>query len=83
MELFDMELERAGKLIDGAGHDRGDFSFKQTHLPPDPEDTVMFTARYEVLVTNAKSGKTLKAVGGIGLDWVSPFGRALEEGYFG
>jgi hypothetical protein len=82
MELFDMELEKAGKLIDAAGRERSDFSFKQTHLPPDPEDVVMFTARYEVLVSDAKSGKSLEAIGGIGLDWVGYFGSALEDGHF-
>lgn len=82
MELFDMELEKAAKVIKAAGRDRSDFSFKQTHLPPDPEDAVMFTARYEVLVRDAQSGKTLEAIGGIGLDWVGHFAAALEDGHF-
>lgn len=83
MELFDMELEKANALIEAAGHQPGDFTFKQTHLPPDPDDVVMFTARYEVQVTDSKSGKTLETIGGIGLNWVSQFGVALDDGFFG
>ena len=70
MELFDMELEKAAALIEAAGRNRDDFTFKQTHLPPDPDDAVMFTARYEVLITDRKSGKALETIGGIGLNWV-------------
>ena len=82
MELFDMELEKAGALIEGAGRQQSDFTFKQTHLPPDPDDAVMFTARYEVLITDGKSGKTLETIGGIGLNWVGQFGTALQDGHF-
>ena len=82
MELFDMELEKATALIEAAGRQRDDFTFKQTHLPPDPDDVVMFTARYEVLITDGKSGKTLEAIGGIGLNWVGQFGAALQDGHF-
>jgi hypothetical protein len=82
MELFDLELEKATALIEAAGLRRSDFTFKQTHLPPDPDDVVMFTARYEVRITSQKSGKVLEAVGGIGLNWVAHFGAALEHGYF-
>lgn len=82
MELFDMELEKVGVLIDAAGRQRSDFTFKQTHLPPDPDDAVMFTARYEVRITDAKSGKALETIGGIGLNWLGQFGAALQDGYF-
>lgn len=51
MELFDMELEKAGRLIEATGRDRNDFAFRQRHLPPDPDDAVMFTARYAVTVS--------------------------------
>lgn len=82
MELFDLELEKARQVIAAAGRDGDDFSFRQTHLPPDPDDAVMFTARYEVCVTDERSGKSLEAIGGIGLDWVSQLRAALEDGYF-
>ena len=82
MDLFDMELEKAERLIEAAGHDRNDFAFRQTHLPPDLDDAVMFTARYAVTITHAPSGSSLEAVGGIGLDWVWHFERALADGYF-
>lgn len=82
MELFDMEMEKAAALIEAAGRQRSDFTFKQTHLPPDPDDVVMFTARYEVLVTHAKSGKALETIGGIGLNWVGQFAAALQDGHF-
>lgn len=82
MELFDMELEKAAALIEATSRQPGDFTFKQTHLPPDPDDVVMFTARYEVLITDAKSGKSLQTIGGIGLHWVSQFGAALQDGHF-
>ena len=83
MELFEMELEKATALVQAAGRREGDFTFKQMHLPPDPDDAVMFTARYEVLISDAKSGKTLEAIGGIGLNWVGHFAAALDDGYFG
>ena len=82
MELFDMELEKANALIEAAGRQPGDFTFKQTHLPPDPDDAVMFTARYEVQIIDRKSGKVLESIGGIGLNWVGVFGAALQDGYF-
>lgn len=82
MELFDMELEKATALIEAAGRSRDDFTFKQTHLPPDPDDVVMFTARYEVLIMDWKSGKSLETIGGIGLDWLGQFAAALRDGHF-
>ena len=82
MELFDIELEKAGRLIEAAGRDRDDFAFRQRHLPPDPDDAVMFTARYSVTITHAPSGNSLETIGGIGLDWVWHFERALADGYF-
>lgn len=82
MELFDMEREKAGRLIEAAELNQNDFTFRQRHLPPDPEDAVMFTARYEVTITHPSSGKTFEAIAGIGLDWLNSFDRALAEGHF-
>ena len=82
MELHETEIADARQRIMASGRDAEDFAFETTHLPPDPDAGAMFTARYEIRVANRKSGKSLAAVGGIGLDWLSPFEDALEEGYF-
>lgn len=82
MDLFDMELKKAERLIEATGRARNDFTFRQRHLPPDPDDAVMFTARYEVTITHSPSGRSLETIGGIGLDWTADFGRALSDGDF-
>jgi hypothetical protein len=82
MQLFEMELEAAKKQLTEAGRHERDFDFKITHLPPDPDGGGMFTARYEIQVTNSKTGKSLGFIGGIGLRWVDDFMDALGEGCF-
>lgn len=82
MELYEIELKDAIERLCRHGRDKTDFSFKVTYLPPDPDDVVMYTMRYEVEITDATSSKSLVAVGGIGLDWVGYFEEALEGGHF-
>ena len=82
MELYKRELAEAEKRIDAAGKDKDDYAFKMTYLPPDPDGGGMFTERYEIEITNTKNGKSITAVGGIGLDWVGYFEEALSAKYF-
>lgn len=80
MELHEMEIEDAKKRLAASGRGPDDFSFDLSFLPPDPDGGGMFTVRYEVTITNTKSGKTLSPIGGIGLDWVGEFEDALKAG---
>jgi hypothetical protein len=82
MELYEMELEKAAQHISAAGRNKDDFQFKMEYQEPDPDAGGMFTVRYDIEITHSKTGKSLKAVGGIGLDWVGYFADALTEGYF-
>jgi hypothetical protein len=82
MELFEIELEEAKKRLAKSGRSSDDFSFKITHLPPDPDEVAMFTARYAIAIASTKTGKSLQLIGGIGLDWVDDFQAALESGHF-
>jgi hypothetical protein len=82
MQLFETELEDAKGRLAASGRDAQAYTFAITHLPPDPDGGGMFTARYEIDVTNATSGKSLGLIGGIGLRWVDDFAEALNEGYF-
>lgn len=80
MDLFDMERDKARKMLAGRGAKPDDFAFERTFLPPDSDDGAMFTVRYEVRISHA--GKAMVAVGGIGLDWVGELEDALDEGGF-
>jgi hypothetical protein len=82
MELYDMEREKAIELLRASGRDPDDFSFEIQYLPPDPDGGGMFTVRYEVTVTERKTGKAMGSIGGIGLDWVGDLADALKEGQF-
>jgi len=82
MELYQMELEKARQHINAAGKSNDDFQFKMDYQEPDPDGGGMFTVRYDIVITYTKTGKTLKAIGGIGLDWVGYFDDALQSGHF-
>lgn len=82
MELYAMEREKAGRLVEAQGRSPDDFVFTVAYLPPDPDGGGMFTVRYEVTIESARTGKGLVTIGGIGLDWVSDFAEALDEGHF-
>ncbi len=82
MELYEMELAEAKKRLAAAGRDAGDFDFAMTLQPPDPDGGGMWTVRYDVLVTDKTTGKSIKPIGGIGLRWVDAFEAALEAGRF-
>jgi len=82
MELYEMELGQARKSIAAAGRDPADFTYEMEYLEPDPDGGGMFTVRYVVTITHAKTGKSLDAVGGIGMDWPGLFAQALEDGHF-
>ena len=82
MELYQRELESALERLRKAGRDPGDFEFKMSFQEPDPDGAGMYTVRYDILVTHKTNGKTLGAVGGIGLRWVDDFEEALNAGEF-
>jgi hypothetical protein len=82
MQLFEIEIEDAKKRLAESGRAPDSFIFDVTHLPPDPDAVAMFTARYEIEITNTKSGKSIGLIGGIGLSWVDDFAGALAGGHF-
>jgi hypothetical protein len=83
MQLFEIEIEDAKKRLAKSGRGPDSFIFDLSHLPPDPDDGAgMFTARYEIKITNTKTGKSIRLIGGIGLSWVDDFVDALAEGHF-
>ena len=82
MELYETELPVAKAKIAAAGRNPDDFSFTMEYLPPDPDGAGMFTVHYEVLVTDAASGKSASMIGGIGMGWVEQFEELLAEGHF-
>ena len=82
MSLHDIELKKAEERLAAHGKDKDDFIFDVTHLPPDPDDVAMFTARYEVKITDRRTSKFLVVMGGIGLSWVGDFENALKDGHF-
>ena len=81
MDLYEMELEEAKKRLQANGGNPDDFLFAMEIMPPDPDGGGMFTVRYAVTVTCKSNGKSLEAIGGIGLDWVGYFEEALNEGH--
>lgn len=81
-QLHEIELEEAKQLLGENGRDPADFDFKLEFQPPDPDGGGMFTVYYDILVTNAKSGKSAGFVGGIGMGWVQAFEEALKNGEF-
>ena len=82
MEMYDGELLEAQARLRAHGRDPDDYSFNRTFHPPDPDGGGMFTIMYEVEITNAKTGKSMSATGGIGFDWVGRFEDALKDGHF-
>jgi hypothetical protein len=82
MQLFEMEIEQARKLVADTGRDAAGFEFKVSHLPPDPDAVGMFTARYKITASEASTGKTGEYLGGIGLSWVDDFREDLSNGQF-
>jgi hypothetical protein len=82
VQLFEVEIEDAKKRLAESGRARDSFTFDVTHLPPDPDAVAMFTARYEIEITNTKTGKSMGVTGGIGLSWVDDFADALAQGHF-
>jgi hypothetical protein len=82
MQLFEEEIEDARKRLAECGRDAADFGFKVSHLPPDPDGGGMFTARYMVAITDARTQRSLELIGGIGLRWVDAFVEALRDGDF-
>ena len=82
MELYEIELKDAIARLIALGHREENFTFEVSFLPPDPDGGAMFTVRYEVTITNIATGKSLSAIGGIGLDWVGYFEKALAEAHF-
>jgi len=82
MELNESELAQAKARIAAAGQSSDDFAFAMEYLPPDPDGGGMFTVQYEVHIAHAKSGKSKRLIGGIGMGWVERFADALEQGFF-
>ena len=82
MDLYDMELEKVRDSLNASGREPRTFTFERKYLPPDPDGGGMFTVHYEITVTNTATGKSLKAIGGIGSDWVDYFQEQLEAGHF-
>ncbi|MBW8785660.1 MAG: hypothetical protein JF593_13660 [Novosphingobium sp.] len=82
MELYEIELEKARYILARSGRNADDFRFAMDYLEPDPDGAGMFTVRYEVTITHHPTGKELRLIGGIGLDWVRVFAEALDEGEF-
>lgn len=82
MELYQTERAEARKRLVEAGRDPDAFTFEMAYLPPDPDGGGMFTLLYEVTVTHTANQKSLKAIGGIGWNWVDKFSSVLEDGTF-
>jgi hypothetical protein len=82
MAMYDDELIKAQELLRASGRDPGDFSFEMEYMEPDPDGAGMFTVQYLVTVRNTRTDKGLRAIGGIGSDWVGHFRQELDEGYF-
>jgi hypothetical protein len=80
MELYEMECEKALRVLAAHGREPDDFTIERSFLPPDPDGGGMFTVQYEVIVTNQRTDKAIGAIGGIGFDWVAVFADALDEG---
>ncbi len=81
-QMHEIELEEAKQLLAESGRDPADFDFKLTFQEPDPDGGGMFTVYYDIVVTNARSGKSAGFVGGIGMGWVQAFTEALKGGEF-
>ena len=82
MEIYDIELPDAQTRIAAVGQNPNDYTFEREFLPPDPDGGGMFTVMYVVRVTNARTGKTMEFIGGIGMGWVDRFEEALGQGRF-
>ena len=82
MELYEIELKKAGETLRACGRNEDDFTFDMSYLPPDPDGGAMYTVRYAIEITDIMTSKSLIAIGGIGLDWVGYFEEALESGHF-
>jgi hypothetical protein len=82
MDLYQDELAKARQALAARGRAPEDFGFDMEFMEPDPDGGGMFTVQYLVTIVSAKSGKGLRAIGGIGSDWVGHFLAELDEGYF-
>ena len=76
------ERDDAIQRLRAAGRDEAKFTFAMEHLPPDPDGAGMFTAMYEVTITNLDTAKSIGVIGGIGMRWVDAFEGALKDGDF-
>jgi hypothetical protein len=81
-ELYDDELVKAHEGLITRGRTPGDYGIEMEFMEPDPDGGGMFTVQYLVTIVNAKTGKGLRSIGGIGNDWVGHFLAEVDEGYF-
>jgi hypothetical protein len=82
MSMYEDELVRARALIGASGRDPADFAFEVEYMEPDPDGAGMFTVQYLVTILNTRTETGLRAMGGIGSDWVGDFKQELDAGYF-